>query len=142
MADYTINDIYQGGYSSLEPNYGSVFSGYRLKDTSTIGVSSDPRTANVLKDVSDKLASGQKVIELSFIDLGNPLDTISKQQLSEVRRLAKLTNVDVTIHGPITDASGVTQQGGFDENQRQVIERKLINSMERAQELNENGNIP
>lgn len=143
MADYSIPDIYQGGYSSLNPTYGSVFTGYRVKDTSTIGVSSDPRTANVLKDVSDKLASGQKVIELSLIDLGTPLDTITKQQLTEVRRLAKLTNVDVTVHGPIADASGISQQGrNFDENQRQIIERKLINSIERAQELNENGNIP
>ncbi|MBI5803226.1 sugar phosphate isomerase/epimerase [Candidatus Pacearchaeota archaeon] len=141
MADYNIPDIYQGGYSSLNPTYGSIFTGYRVKDTSTIGVSTDPRTANVLKDVSDKLASGQKTTELSLIDLGTPLDTITKQQLAEVRRLAKLTGVDITVHGPINDASGATQQG-FDENQRQVAERKLINSIERAEELNENGNIP
>ena len=141
MGDYKISDIYQGGYSSLNPEYSSLFTGYRVKDTSTIGVSSDPRTANILKDVSDKLSTGQKVIELSMIDLGTPLDTISKQQLEEVNRLSKLTGVDITVHGPIVDASGITQQGVFDDAQREIIERKLINSIERSQQLNKDGNI-
>ena len=45
--DYTISGIYQGGYSSLNPSYGSVFTGYRAS-AGSIGLAIDPRTANVL----------------------------------------------------------------------------------------------
>jgi len=138
--NYVIEDIYQGGFSSLNPDYGSAFPGYH-EAIKNIGVSTDPRTANILKEVSDKIAPGQKIIELSLIDLGAPLDTITKQQMEEVRRLSKLTGVELTVHGPITDASGITEQGGFDDTQREMVERKLINSIERANEVNENGNI-
>ncbi|MEK6898453.1 MAG: hypothetical protein AABX28_03805, partial [Nanoarchaeota archaeon] len=107
MADYTISDIYQGSYSSLDSNanYGNSFIGYR-GTAEKLGISTDPRTANILKEVSEKIAPGQKVVELSMIDLGAPIETIPKQQLEEVRRLAKLTGVEITVHGPITDASG------------------------------------
>jgi len=131
--DYSISDIYQGGYSSLNSDYGSLFTGYRASP-STIGVSTDPRTANILKEVSEKINPGQKVIELSLIDLGAPLDTITKQQLEEVKRLGKLTGVDITVHGPITDASGFKGQG-FTEGQRDIVENKLMNSIDRAHEL-------
>ena len=57
---------YQGGYSSLKPNYGENFVGYRT-DVNKLGVSTDPRTANIIQEVSTKLAPGQKHIELSMI---------------------------------------------------------------------------
>lgn len=137
--NYSISDIYQGGYSSLNPDYGSVFTGYRAS-ASTIGVSTDPRTANILKEVSEKINPGQKVIELSLIDLGAPLDTITKQQLEEVKRLGKLTGVDITVHGPITDASGFKGQV-FSDSQREMVEKKLMNSIERSHEVDDKGNI-
>ena len=55
--NYIIEDIYQGGYSSLTPDYGSLFTGYRA-DAGSLGLSTDPRTANVLKEMSDKIAPG------------------------------------------------------------------------------------
>jgi hypothetical protein len=153
---YKISDIYQGGYSSFEPEQNEFFTGYQLpmidtgmKDIegnkvigSRLGVSTDPRTANILQEVTTKLNPGQRVIELSLIDLGTPLDTITKQQMQEVRRLAELTGVEITVHGPIADASGITQQGNFNEAQREIVERKLINSIERSHELSPKGNIP
>ena len=135
--NYSISDIYQGSYSSLNTDYGSVFTGYRAS-ASTIGVSTDPRTANILKEVSDKINPGQKVIELSLIDLGAPLDTITKQQLEEVKRLGKLTGVDITVHGPITDASGFKGQV-FSDSQREMVEKKLMNSIERSHEVDDKG---
>lgn len=137
--DYHIADIYQGGYSSLNSNYGSLFTGYRAP-IENLGISTDPRTANILKEVSDKIAPGQKVVELSLIT-PETLEAIPKQQLKEVQRLSKLTGVDVTVHGPLVDASGVTQQG-FDSHQREIAEKKILNAIERSHEINPNGNIP
>ena len=140
VGDYTVSDIYQGGYSSLNPDYGSVFTGYRVEDTSTIGLSTDPRTANILKDVSEKIAPGIKNIELSLIQ-PEILESIPKQHLEEMNRLAKLTGVDVTVHGPLIDASGVTQQG-FEDQQREIAERKIISAIEKSHQINPNGNSP
>ena len=87
VGDSTISDIYQGGYSSLNSDYGSLFTGYRVENTSTIGLSTDPRTANILKEFSDKIAPGQKGIELSLIQ-PEILEAIPKQHLEEINRMA------------------------------------------------------
>ena len=138
--DYHVSDIYQGGYSSLDSeSYGSVFTGYH-GNIAQLGLSTDPRTANILKEFSDKLAPGQKVIELSLIT-PEVLEAVPKQHLKEIQRLSKLTGVEPTVHGPLLDASGVTQQG-FSEQQRKVTERKLLYAIERSHELNPDGNIP
>lgn len=137
--NYVIENIYQGGYSSLAPDYGSLFTGYRT-DIGKIGLSTDPRTANVLKEFSEKIAPGQKGIELSLIQ-PEIFDSIPKQHLKELNRLSKLTGVDITVHGPLIDASGITQQG-FDDQQRELAEKKILHAIERSHEINPNGNIP
>ena len=154
MADYSISDIYQGGYSTfnqdLNRNYSSVFTGYQipimkrgdLAPGSGLGVSTDPRTANILKEVSEKIAPGQKVMELSLIDLGSPIEAIPKQHFDEVRRLSKLTGVEITLHGPITDVSGVVEGRAFSEERRKQVERKLLQAIERGHQINPEGNIP
>jgi sugar phosphate isomerase/epimerase len=139
MADYHISDIYQGGASSLDSGYGPVFTGYRTS-VSKLGLSTDPRTANILKEVSEKIAPGEKVIELSLIQPEN-FEAIPKQHLKEIQRLSKLTGVEITVHGPLIDASGVSQQG-FNEQQREIAERKILQAIERSHEINPNGNIP
>ncbi len=140
MGDYT-NNIYQGGYSALDPNksYGSVFSGYNVT-TGSLGLTTDPRTANIIKDVSAKLTSGAKNIELALIS-PELFDSVPKQQLEEVRRQAKLLNVDVSVHGPIVEATGITQQG-FSELNREASERTITETIQRSHEINPNGNIP
>ncbi|MBI2042859.1 sugar phosphate isomerase/epimerase [Candidatus Pacearchaeota archaeon] len=149
LPNYHIADIYQGGYSSLDSGYGPVFTGYHAPLVKTgetygsrLGVSTDPRTANILKEVSEKIAPGEKVIELSAIDLGAPIEAIPKQHWDEIRRLSKLTGVEVTVHGPITDASGVVEGRQFDEERRKMVERKLLQALERSHQINPEGNIP
>lgn len=138
--NYIIEDLYQGGYSSLNPNHeGELFTGYRT-NVGTIGLSTDPRTANILKEVSDKLAPGEKVVELSLIQ-PEILEAIPKQHLKEINRLSKLTGVDITMHGPLIDASGMTQQG-FDDQQREIAERKILQAIEKGHEINPKGNVP
>ena len=137
--EYTIRNIYQGGYSSLKPSYGDIFTGYRASAES-IGVSTDPRTANILQEVSTKIAPGQKVIELSLIT-PEIMESIPKQHLKEVNRLSKLAGVEVTVHGPLAEASGISDQG-FSETGRKSAERQMSMAVERSHEINPNGNIP
>ncbi len=130
--DYTISNIYQGGYSSFNPGSNYITTG-------SLGLTTDPRTANVLKDVSNKLASGVKQIELEFVS-PEIFDSIPKQQLEEVKRISKLTGVDVSVHGPVVDTVGMTQQG-FNELNREASEKRFIQTVERSHELNPEGNI-
>jgi len=138
MADYEIKDIYSGGYSSLSPNYGDVFSGYFA--TKNLGTTTDPRVADVITEVSQKIAPGQKIIELSMIQ-PEIFESVPKQHLEEVRRLAKLTGVDITVHGPIVEASGIGKEG-YSEINRESAERQMLMAVERAHEINPQGNSP
>ncbi len=136
---YSISNIYQGGYSSLSPKYGDVFTGYRVNPGS-IGITTDPRTANVIQDASTKLATGAKQIELALVS-PEIFDSIPKQQLKEINRLSKLTGVNVSVHAPVVDSSGITQQG-FSEVNRELAERKIADALIRSHEVNPEGNSP
>jgi len=130
---YTISDIYQGGYSSLNPPADSPIT------AGSLGLTTDPRSANILKEVSSKLSSGVKQIELEFVS-PEVFDSIPQQQLKEVRRLSELTGVGLSVHGPVIDTTGITQQG-FSELNRESSERKIIQTIERSHELDPKGNI-
>ena len=134
--EYRISDIYQGGYSSLTPSYtGYIPAG-------SFGMTTDPRTANILQEVSTKLSSGAKNIEVEAVS-PEIFDSIPKQQLKEVHRLSKLTGVDVSLHAPVMDVSGIDPRGGgFSEVERETSERKVTETLLRAHELNPDGNIP
>ena len=137
--NYKITTAYPGGYNQLDPEYGSIFTGYRTGGD-TLGMSLDPRTANILKEFSDKLASGQKTVELSMI-MPETVDTIPKHHLNEIRQLSKLTGVDVTVHGPLIEASGLSKEG-FSEANREAAERQMIQAVGRAHEASPEGNVP
>jgi len=136
--DYVINNLYQGGYSSLSPSYGDMFTGYHVK-AGSLGITTDPRTANILKDASIKLSGGAKQIELALVS-PEIFDAIPKQQLKEVHRLGKLTGVDMSVHGPVMDSAGMSQQG-FSEASREAAERRMIDVVERSHEVDPSGNI-
>ncbi len=142
--EYSVSDIYQGGYSSLKPSYGDVFTGYRI-NAGSLGLTTDPRSANVLQEVSSKLSTGVKHIEISGVSLGGApgeiFESIPKQQLKEVNRLSKLTGVDISVHAPIVEASGLTKDG-FTEANRTAAERQMFSAVERSHEINPDGNIP
>jgi sugar phosphate isomerase/epimerase len=137
--DYHINDMYQGGYSSLKPSYGDVFTGYRA-NAGSLGLTTDPRNANVLQEASSKLATGVKHMEISAVQ-PDVFESIPKQQLKELNRLSKLTGVDISVHGPIIEASGLTKDG-FTEANRTAAERQMLSAVEKSHEINPNGNIP
>jgi hypothetical protein len=139
---YKIGDIYQGGYSSLEPSYGDFFTG-AISDAGSIGLTTDARSANVLKEVSDKLSSGGKTLEITQV-FPEYFNSIPKQQLKEVHRMSKLVGADITLHAPVVglDPSGMDKQGNFSDIQREMVEREMINVIERAQDIRPEGGLP
>ncbi len=141
--------FYPGSDYGLDPNFGldtgyGGFTGYRLK-AGNIGFPTDPFTANQLKAVSDKLSSGTKHIELTAVHLGGGdpmklLETIPKQHFKEINRLKKLTGAELSMHGPLVEASGVNNDR-FDEATRQEAELGVWRTMERGHELDPKGNV-
>jgi len=136
--DYTIKNMYQGGYSSLKPSREDGSTGY-VTSAGSLGLTTDPRTANIVKDASAKLSSGIKHIELALVSK-EIFDSIPRQELKEMNRLAKLTGAEVSVHGPVMDMAGMSQQG-FSETQRESAERKVADVLERSQEIDPKGNI-
>ena len=134
-SDYSISDIYQGGYSSLMPPSDTYIT------AGSLGMTTDPRTANILQEVSSKLSSGVKHIEVEAVT-PEIFDSIPTQQLKEVHRLSKLTGIDVSMHAPVMNVSGIDQRGGYSESERETAERKITEVLLRAKELSPDGNIP
>lgn len=132
--DYTISEIYPGGYSSLNPSRDSYITAGSLSTTT------DPRNANFLKEVSDKLSMGVKNIEITAVT-PQVFDSVPKQQLKEINRLAKLTGIDISLHGPVIDVAGMNQQG-YSEVERESAERKVTETLLRAKELSPDKNLP
>lgn len=137
--EYNISDIYQGGYSSLSPSYGNVFTGYHI-NAKSLGLTTDPRTANVLQDASQKLSTGIKQIEISAVS-PEVFESIPAQHMKELNRLAKITGVDISVHAPIVEPSGISREG-FSEANREAVEKQMFDAVQRSHEINPSGNIP
>ncbi|MEM3091954.1 MAG: TIM barrel protein, partial [Candidatus Pacearchaeota archaeon] len=134
-SDYRISDIYQGGYSSLiPPSENYIKSG-------SLGLTTDPKTANVLQEVSSKLSSGVKNIEVEGVS-SEIFDSIPNNQLREVHRLSKLTGVNISMHAPVMNVSGIDPRSGFSESERAAAERRVQQILLRARELSPDGNVP
>ena len=139
MAEYTLTE-YQGGISSLESDAGySGFTGYRAT-AGSLGLTTDPRSANLIKEVSGKLSSGVKQIELALVS-PEVFDAIPKQHLKEVNQLSKITGIDVSMHAPVIDSAGISREG-FSEVNREASERKIVEALSRAHEIKSDGNMP
>jgi len=124
--------IYGGGYSSLDSkNYGN-FVGYRM-NFANIGTSLDARTANQVKEVSKHLNAGVKTFEVAAHS-PEVFDAMPKDQLKEIRRLMTLTGSEATIHGPMIEPTGITQQG-FQEINRVAAEEQLWRALQRSADL-------
>jgi hypothetical protein len=139
--DYKVENVYMGGYTTLDPNkaYSNSFTGYRV-NAGSLGITTDPRTANQIKDVSTKLSSGVKQVELALVT-PELFDSLPKQQFTEMREISKLTGTDISVHAPVIDSMGMTREG-FSELNREVAERKVTEALMRSHEINPNGNIP
>ncbi|MFW6233091.1 MAG: TIM barrel protein [Nanoarchaeota archaeon] len=138
-SDYTfsVKPFYQGGYSSIDPNKSPFYTGAKVS-AGDIGMGTDARTANVAQEISSKLSTGARLIELNQVS-PEVFEAVPDEQLKEVKREAKLTNADITFHAPIIgrDPSGLTQQGRFEDSQREIVERQMVNAIERGSQLSD-----
>lgn len=127
-------------YGLAEPYQDPLFQGFSYRTpASSVGVPTDPRTANQLKAVSDRLNTGAKVVEVSAVQ-PQILESIPKQHFEEVRRLTKLVGTELTLHGPVVEPTGLTREG-WDEGKRMEAERQMWHAVEKSHELDSKGNI-
>lgn len=140
--DYTTSNIYQGGYSSLSPSYGNLFTGYRV-NASELGMALDPRTANQIQQVNNALNQGIIPIEVGALD-PQVFDQIPKQHFKEINRMAKLTGAKVSVHAPLIEPSGIDpeQRRPWDESYRELAERQLNDVVEKSIEMDDKGGMP
>jgi len=131
--------FYPGTPYTLEPEYGEIFTGYRIP-AAELGASTSIQTANQIQQVTNLLNQGMKQIEVGSVS-PEVFDMIPKQHLKEINRLAKLTGSETSVHAPIIDPSGFTQQG-WNEAYREEAEKQFESIIERSHEINPEGNIP
>lgn len=131
--------FYSGSQYSLAPDSGNFFTGYRMK-MGEFGLAMDPRTANQLQEVSNKLNTGLKSVEVGNVQ-ADIFESIPQQHMKEINRLSKLTGISTTMHAPLIEASGY-QREGWSEIGRQQAERQMKLAMERAHDLSPDGGMP
>lgn len=137
MASY--QKFYNGSDGTLEPGKDALYTGSVLS-AGSLGGTTSIQTANQMVEVSNLLNTGMKVAEVSTIQ-AEVLEMIPKQHLKEIASLTKLTGSEVTMHAPMIEPSGFTQQGWSEQN-REDAERQLIAVMARAHDMSPNKPMP
>ena len=132
-------NFYLGSYTPFEPDFGEYFTGYRMP-SEQLGAPTSPQTADQLRQATKLLNTGMKVVEVGAIQ-PQVFESIPKQRFKELRRQAELTGTEVTVHGPIVDMAGFTEQG-WQEEERKRAEKQIIDTLEKAHQINPQGKIP
>lgn len=131
--------MYGGADYGFSP-YKDEFLGLTTRQSfSSIALATDVRTANQIKATSDKINAGAKVIEVGMLS-PEVAESIPRQHLDEINRLRKLAGVELTLHGPLVEATGVTREGWTEEDRKQA-ERQISLAVERGHQLDPEGNV-
>ena len=133
----TSHSFYGGSNYGVNENYGNPINPY--VNSGSISIATDVRTADQIKTTSDKLNTGAKAIEVQMT-LPNVAEAIPNQHLEEINRLRILTGVDLTVHGPLIEPTGIGKER-WDPSQREFAERQIWSSVERGHMLKPKGNI-
>jgi sugar phosphate isomerase/epimerase len=131
--------MYAGSYGPLDPQYGDLFTGYRVP-FSSMGAPTSPQTANQITEVTNRLNEGLRAVEVGPIS-PELFEGIPKQHLKEINRLGKLTGAEFSLHAPQIDPAGFSREG-WNESNRAESEQRIKNVIERAHQLSPDGNIP
>ncbi len=129
--------FYEGTPYSFDPEkvgvYGT-YTGYR-QPASALALTTNPQTANQIKQLATQLSTGAKAVEMTLIT-PQLIEEIPKQHLDELRRLAKITGAKLSVHGPVRDATGYNSRAGvFDETERQGVEKQMVSNVEAASKI-------
>jgi len=139
MAEESYENFYAGSHTPFEPEFGDYFTGHRAEQ-SYIGAPTSPMTADQIREASKLLNTGMKVVEVGAIQQ-DVFEAIPKQHFKEIKRIADLTGTQATMHGPIIDLAGFSQEG-WDNRQREMAEAQMKDAMAKAYELDPKGNVP
>ncbi len=104
------------------------------------GAPTSPQTPNQISEMGRLLNSGMKNVEVGALQ-PETFESIPAQHFQEMKRLAKITDSKVSVHVPLVDPAGFTQQG-WSEETREENERHIQSVIDKAHELNPDGNIP
>lgn len=141
--DYTVNPIYGGRYSSLNPETYSPHGIYAATNFSgkKFGSSTIP-IVNQLAQVNTVLSQGVIPIEAGVMD-PKMFEQIPKQHFKEMSRAVKLAGSDMTWHAPLVEASGISSQHQqpWTESARLQAEKQLKAVVDRTAPLNETGGM-
>ena len=105
-----------------------------------IGSPTSIQTANQIDEMGKRLNEGVNNVEIGSVSQ-DVFDAIPKEHFTEMRQLAKLTDANITVHAPLVDPAGFTEQG-WNEEQRLQSERYFKDVIERVYDLDPEGNIP
>ncbi|MCK4650181.1 hypothetical protein KAT36_03020 [Candidatus Pacearchaeota archaeon] len=130
--------FYAGSVSALSPEYGNL-TGYKMS-AAQLGFPGSPQTANQLQDVVNAIKHGTKAFEVTLLQ-PDVAETIPKQHFQEMRALMKLTGVKPSVHGPLLDAAGFGEKG-WSQEARADNERRMFDTIKKAQVLDPSGNLP
>jgi hypothetical protein len=133
--------FYEGAKYGFDPEYGGFSQAYQYNPAAGIGIATDPRTANQLKEASNKLNTGATTLEVSSVS-PNVFEAIPKEHFTELNRLRKLVgkNVELTLHAPFVEPSGLTKRG-WNPAERVQAETQMWDAVEKAHLLNPDGHI-
>ena len=138
MGDYNYHSFYSGADYGLDPDYSNS-EGESFGTSAQIGLTTDGRTANQIKSISEKLNTGAKTVEISLIS-PQIMESIPKEHFKEINRLRKLVGAELTIHGPLVEPTGWTEHG-WDESKKEQSERQIWNAVEQGHEVDPKGNV-
>ena len=103
--------------------------------------STNPQTANQIGELGMRMNEGVKNVEIGALSQ-DVFGSIPSQHMDEMRRMAKLSDVKLSLHAPVqSDPAGFSQQG-WNEHQRKMAEQEFMDVVDRAYKLDPDGNIP
>ncbi|MBT7251414.1 hypothetical protein HN604_00115 [archaeon] len=143
MANPSSENFYEGGDSSLKPDFssGAPYTGFTNLSGSQIGFSGNPMTSDQVTETVNAIKQGTKVFEVGALNQ-KTLEAIPKQHFDEIRALTKLTGVNPSFHAPLTDAAGFGERGYEGEETRVQNERKMFDAIQKGFLIDPDRNIP
>jgi hypothetical protein len=132
-----VHNIYPGADYGFDPYFNEPINPDVKASEFSLAV--DPRTANQLQEVSSKLSTGAKSVEVQMIS-PEIAESIPNQHLEEINRLKKLIGAGVTLHAPIIEPTGISRDG-WSEASRKQAEEQMWDTIKRAQKIDPKGNL-
>jgi len=132
------HNFYGGSLAGIDEQYGGPID--RSIPTRSIALTTNPQTANQLREVMNQLNTGARAVEINLLT-PQVSEAIPNQHLDEIKRLSKLVGTELNVHGVLVEPTGISDQGRWDENKRVQAERQMWNAMEQAHRISPDRNV-